>query len=165
MAAVSDLNNRELLAQFQVARAEASAAVNAFVDHLKALRPYADAGFAIGSRNFAALLKHGEAVDMPLERLLDVGEADLRRNLARFAEVAAAIDPRKSPRDVMAEIAADHPADYALISETRDMLEDIRQFIIDNEIVSIPSEERCMDGCHAVFYALGISRAGLPRPV
>lgn len=164
VAAVSDLTDRELLARFQAARAEASAAVGAFVDHLKALMPYADAGFAIGSRNFAALLKYGEAVDMPLERLLGVGEADLRRNLARFAEVAAAIDPRKSPRDVMAEIAADHPADHALISETRDMLEDIRQFLIDNEIVSIPSEERCMTVATPSFMRWAFAALDFPGP-
>lgn len=164
VAAVSDLTDRELLARFQAARAEASAAVSAFVNHLKALRPYADAGFAIGSRNFTALLKYGEAVDMPLERLLDVGEADLRRNLARFAEVAAAIDPRKSPRDVMAEIAADHPADHALISETRDMLEDIRQFLIDNEIVSIPSEERCMTVATPSFMRWAFAALDFPGP-
>ena len=164
VAAVSDLADRELLAQFNAARAEASAAVNAFVDHLKALMPYADAGFAIGSRNFAALLKYGEAVDMPLERLLDVGEADLRRNLARFAEVAAAIDQRKSPREVMAEIAADHPADHALISETRDMLEDIRQFLIDNEIVSIPSEERCMTVATPSFMRWAFAALDFPGP-
>ena len=164
VTAISDLTDRELLAQFQAARAEASAAVGAFVDHLKALRPYADAGFAIGSRNFAALLKYGEAVDMPLERLLDVGEADLRRNLARFAEVAAAIDPRKSPREVMAEIAADHPADHALIIETRDMLEDIRQFLIDNEIVSIPSEERCMTVATPSFMRWAFAALDFPGP-
>lgn len=164
VAAVSDLTDRELLAQFHVARGDASAAVGAFVDHLKALTPYADAGFAIGSRNFAALLKYGEAVDMPLEHLLDVGEADLRRNLARFAEVAATIDPRKSPRDVMAEIAADHPADHALISETRDMLEDIRQFLIDNEIVSIPSEERCMTVATPSFMLWAFAALDFPGP-
>lgn len=164
VAAVSDLTDRELLARFHAARAEASAAVGAFVDHLKALQPYADAGFAIGSRNFAALLKYGEAVDMPLERLLDVGEADLRRNLARFAEVAASIDPHKSPRDVMAEIAADHPADHALIGETRDMLEDIRQFLIDNEIVSIPSEERCMTVATPSFMRWAFAALDFPGP-
>ena len=100
--------------------------------------------FAIGKDRFAALLEHGEAVDISLEKLLNIGEADLRRNLERLNEVAATMDGDKSTAEVMAAIAADHPASDSLISDTRDMLEEIRQFLIDNDIVSVPSEVRCV---------------------
>jgi len=139
-ATLADMGLRE---RFERALTDATEAVQGFVEHLRALRPYADASFAIGKDRFAALLKHGEMVDVPLERLLAVGEDDLRRNLERFAEVAEGIDAAKTPAEVMASIAADHPTADMLVAETRDMLEDIRRYLIDNDIVGVPSEVRC----------------------
>ncbi len=43
----------------------------------------------------------------------------------------------------MSEIARDHPEAGELISETSGMLEDIRRFVVDHDVVSVPSEVRC----------------------
>ena len=153
-----------LQARFEGARSLATVSVREFVEHLKALRPYADASFAIGGKRFAALLEHGEMVDLPLEQLLNFGEADLKANMARFVEVAALVDADKSPAEVMAEIAADHPAADALIPETRDMLEDIRQYIIDCDIVSVPSEVRCRTVPTPSFMRWAFAALDFPGP-
>ena len=153
-----------LQARFEGARSLATVSVREFVEHLKALRPYADASFAIGGKRFAALLEHGEMVDLPLEQLLNFGEADLKANMARFVEVAALVDANKSPAEVMAEIAADHPAADALIPETRDMLEDIRQYIIDCDIVSVPSEVRCRTVPTPSFMRWAFAALDFPGP-
>ena len=162
--AAGALADGELRARFEVAVANAAEPVLGFVEHLKALRPYADAGFAIGKDRFSALLKHGEMVDMSLERLLNIGEADLRRNLKRFADVAASIDADKTPAEVMAAIAADHPAADMLIGETRDMLEDIRQYLIDKDIVSVPSEVRCRTVPTPSFMRWAFAALDFPGP-
>ncbi len=141
--ATGELPNGAMRDRFEGTLAGANEAVLGFVEHLRALRPYADASFAIGKDRFAALLKHGEMVDMPLERLLTIGEDDLRRNLERFGKVAESVDAAKSAAEVIASIAADHPTADMLVAETRDMLEDIRQYLIDNDIVGVPSEVRC----------------------
>ena len=103
-------------------------------------------------------------VDMSLERLLNIGEADLRRNLKRFADVAASIDADKTPAEVMAAIAADHPAADMLIDETRDMLEDIRQYLIDKDIVSVPSEVRCRTVPTPSFMRWAFAALDFPGP-
>ena len=162
--ATSELPDGELRRRFDAARSTATAAVREFVEHLKVLRPYADAGFAIGGNRFTALLKHGEMVDMSLERLLNIGEADLRRNLTRFNEVAAMIDADRSPAQVMAAVAADHPSADSLVSETQDMLEDIRQFIIDNDIVSVPSDVRCQTVPTPSFMRWAFAALDFPGP-
>ena len=158
------LADGDLRERFDAARGLATEAVRGFVGHLKALRPYADASFAIGRDRFSALLKYGEMVDMPLERLLSIAEADLRRNLERFTEIAASIDAGRSPAEVMASIAADHPAADSLISETRDMLEDIRQYLIDNDIVSVPSEVRCQAVPTPSFMRWAFAALDFPGP-
>ena len=50
--AAGALADGELRARFEVAVANAAEPVLGFVEHLKALRPYADAGFAIGKDSF-----------------------------------------------------------------------------------------------------------------
>ena len=162
--ATNDLDEGEIRSRFEKARGTATAAVREFVSHLEALRPYADATYAIGKDRFAALLNHGEAVDISLERLLSIGEADLRRNLERLNEVAATLDENKATAEVMEAIAANHPASDALIAETRDMLEEIRQFIIDNGIVSVPSEVRCLTVPTPSFMRWAFAALDFPGP-
>ena len=162
--ATSALSDGDLYGRLDAARKVATESVRGFVEHLKALRPYADAGFAIGRDRFAALLKHGEMVDMPLERLLTIGEADLRRNMERFTDVAANMAADMMPAEVMAQVAADHPTADALIGETRDMLEDIRQYLIDNDIVSVPSEARCQTVPTPSFMRWAFAALDFPGP-
>ena len=162
--ATSEVPRGDLRRKFEMARSAAIAAVRVFVTHLQTLRPYADASFAIGRDRFLALLKHGEMVDISLERLLNLGEDDLRRNLMRFDEVASEIDADRLPAEVMAIVAADHPAADALVGETRDMLEDIRQFLIDNDIVSVPSELRCMTVPTPSFMRWAFAALDFPGP-
>ena len=162
--ATDAVRDDDLKARFKESRRLATVSVRDFVEHLKALRPYADASFAIGGKRFAALLKYGEMVDLPLEQLLNFGEADLKANMERFVEVAALLDADKSPAEVMAEIAADHPATDALIPETRDMLEDIRQYIICHDIVSVPSEVRCQTVPTPSFMRWAFAALDFPGP-
>ena len=162
--ATGELPDGALREQFYGALAGATEAVLGFVAHLRALRPYADASFAIGKDRFAALLRHGEMVDVPLEHLLSMGEDDLRRNLERFAEVAERINAAKSPAEVMASIAADHPTADMLIAETRDMLEDIRRYLIANDIVGVPSEVRCQTVPTPSFMRWAFAALDFPGP-
>src|SRR3989449_4980093 len=78
----------------------------------------------------------------PIEQLLDAETRDLASTRAQFWEATKKIDPAKTPRQVMEGISQDHPTKDSLISDTRDMLEEIRQFVVDHDIVSVPSEER-----------------------
>lgn len=164
LEATGELSDGETRERLERAMAAATDSVLGFVEHLRALRPYADASFAIGKDRFAALLEHGEMVDVPIERLLSIGEDDLRLNLERFTEVAESIDAAKSPAEVMASIAADHPTADNLIAETRDMLENIRQYLIDNDIVSVPSEVRCQTVPTPSFMRWAFAALDFPGP-
>ncbi len=143
-AAVKSLDDVRLKRDLEDARSQASQSLTAFVEHLKSLRAKASEKFAIGEEKFLALLRHGEMVELPLERILKVGEEDLARNKARFLEIARQIDSSKTPEDVMRGIAKHHPDADSLVSETRDMLEQIREFLIDYNILTVPSEVRCI---------------------
>ena len=131
----------DVAAEFNAARESAAVAVSEFVDRIQArkIRPE----FAIGSQLYQRMLSVGEAVDTPLSDVLSIGQANLEQNLRRLDEAAALVAPGKSVREAVAMVSASHPTADSLIPETRDMLEDIRQALIDHDIIGLPSEERC----------------------
>ena len=49
-------------------------------------------------------------VDTPLDRLLEIGYQNLRANQQEFQRVAAQIDPKRTPQQILEELEKDHPA-------------------------------------------------------
>ncbi|MGC8785294.1 MAG: DUF885 domain-containing protein [Armatimonadota bacterium] len=105
--------------------------------------PRAEHPFAIGERHYSLRLQWGEGVQLPLERLIQIGKAELQRLQEEFTTTAARIDPHRSPREVFDDLAKDHPSAEELIPFVQQMLEELRQFCIDREVVTIPSDVRC----------------------
>ena len=121
----------------------ALAAIDQFIADLERREAVADVEFAIGAELLQKLVRYGELVEIPLERLLELGEADLARNLRQARGTAEQIDPSLSMNQVFSLLARNHPNADQLIGETADLLENLRQFLIDRSIVSVPSESRC----------------------
>jgi uncharacterized protein (DUF885 family) len=133
-----------LYAEFKAAQAAALEAGRDLLAHFtETLTPGAPIEFAIGADAFQTMLRYGEAVDLPLEHLLEVCLADLARNKAAFIETAARIAPDKSPIEVVKLLIQEHPTVETLVQDTHDMLEELRQWVIDHDIVSLPYDERC----------------------
>ncbi len=81
-------------------------------------------------------------VDIPLDRLLEIGTADLRKNQAEFARVAKQIDAHKSSQPVLQELADDHPNPSQLLQSFRDTFDSLISFIRQKKILTIPSAVR-----------------------
>ena len=99
--------------------------------------------FAIGSSMYGRMLAVGEGVNTALSDVLSIGQANLEENLRRLDEAASLVAPGKSVREAVALVSANHPTAAGLIPDVREMLEDIRQSLIDLDIIGLPSEERC----------------------
>jgi uncharacterized protein (DUF885 family) len=106
------------------------------------LLPRSHGKYALGADSFAKKLLYEEMVDIPLDRLLAIGEANLRRDHDAFRAVAAKIDPNKTPAEVMKALSYDHPAEDDLIPSAQRTIEKCRQFLLDKKIVAVPSEVR-----------------------
>ena len=143
----SDVGDAGTLAAFDRARDRAAQSLEGFVvkleERLARLPQGAEGDFAIGSRMYSDMLAHGEGLVTPLNDVISLGQANLERNLERLAEAAAVVGPGRGIRDIVADIGRNHPAADALIPETQAMLEDIRQSLLDFDIISLPSEDRC----------------------
>ena len=133
----------EIVIEFNRARETAAAALDRFVERLKTRGGYGPDGFAIGPKLYSDMLATGEGLEAPLSRIAAIGHSNLQDNLARIKDVAEGISPGRSVAEIVEEIGHNHPQAQDLIPETQKMLEDIRQSLIDFELISVPSENRC----------------------
>ncbi|CAN5310057.1 DUF885 domain-containing protein [soil metagenome] len=132
-----------LLARFTAANEAAAKSMEDAVAWLKTdLLPRSNASFAIGADNFMRQLQLDEMVDIPLPKLLAIGEANLARDHAAFVETARLIDAGKPPAEVMSELSSSHPTAQSLLPDTQKSIEGTRQFLIDHRIVTVPTEVR-----------------------
>jgi len=139
--AFSNVKDAKLLAEFHASNATVIAAFKKYETFLKEkLLPVSNGDFRLGAENFRNKLLYDEMVDIPLNRLLEIGYADLRRNQQRVKEVAALIDSKKSPREVMQDLQKDHPAADQVLPTFRNTLGGLKKFIEDKQIITIPSD-------------------------
>jgi uncharacterized protein (DUF885 family) len=138
--AFREVKDPGLLAEF---KASNNAAVEALKKYHKFLQedllPASHGDFRLGSGTFSQKLLYDEMVDIPLDRLLEVGYADLRRNQQRLKEVAAEIDSHRTPAEVLADLRKEHPPAERLLQSFRDTLGGLRQFIEQKKIITLPS--------------------------
>jgi uncharacterized protein (DUF885 family) len=141
--AATGVTDPEIVTKFNQARETAAVALDSFVERLKSRGASGPDGFAIGAELYSGMLATGEGLDAPLSRIAAIGQANLEDNLARIKELAQSIAPGRSVSEIVEEIGRNHPQAQQLIPETRDMLEDIRQSLIDFDVITVPSEDRC----------------------
>lgn len=107
-----------------------------------AVLPKSHGDFRIGARTFREKLKYDEMVDLPLDQLIAIDEANMRANQAEFAKVAKELDPARTPREVLAELAADHPPPGKLLDTFHATFDKLVGFIDSHHIITIPSTVR-----------------------
>jgi uncharacterized protein (DUF885 family) len=140
-AAFAEVKDQKLIADFKASNASAIKTLESYQTFLKTrLLPASRGDFRIGAENYRQKLRFEELVDIPLEQLLQIGYADLHQNQQRLKEVAAQIDPKHTPQQVLGSLEKDHPAADQLLQTFRDKLEGLRQFIEQKNIITIPSQ-------------------------
>jgi uncharacterized protein (DUF885 family) len=141
--ALKDVKEAALMAEFDSSNAAAISEFSQYAEWLEKDRlPKADSSFALGRENYVKFLAVSEGIMLPPETILEIGMKELNREQAAFNAAAKAINPDSSAEEVFKEIQKDHPTAEALIPETKNHLEAIRNFVIEHQIVTVPSEVR-----------------------
>ncbi|AGG89413.1 DUF885 domain-containing protein [Rhodanobacter denitrificans] len=130
-----------LQARFKASNAAAIKATQDLADWLKAQQPHATQDYALGAAKFSKMLHATELVDLPLDRLKAIGEADLQRNLDALKAACGKFAPGQSLSACVAKEGADKPAGGA-VEGARAELAGLRQFIVEKDLVSIPGPEQ-----------------------
>ncbi len=139
--AFASVDDKDLQAHFKTSNTKAIAVMRDMAAWLKAQKPNATQDFALGGARFAKMLYATERVDIPLDKLKAVGEADLARNMAALTSACAQFLPNAPLEQCVAKVNADKPTGGA-VEGARAQLKQLRQFIIDKDLVTIPGTEQ-----------------------
>src|SRR5438552_4012303 len=143
VAAVGNLKDEQLRGAFHEANRKAANALNDYATWLERERlPKASLDFALGEEKFRRFLAQSELVDLPPQKILEIGLEQLKAEQTAFAEAAKKIDPNKSPIEVFKQIQTEHPAPQNLIPDVAKDLDKIRKYVSTRRLVSIPSDVR-----------------------
>lgn len=147
------------------ARSEALEALGKHVDWLKeTLAERADGDFRLGKAVFERKVQLDEYVDFSAEELRRINEAAIADYQQWVAEVAARMNPDKTPAEVMAAVTRNIPAPQDLLPTAREYVEQARQFIIDNDILTLPSDRAPVVRPTPEYARMGFASMSTPGP-
>ncbi len=141
--AFSGLEDPAVKEAFNDARGRGAAAMERVATWLEAQRPEATDDFAIGKELFQEMVTQTEGVDVSVDTLKMIGEADLERNLAALKEACAEYAPGKSVHACVDRVNADKPEGGAVVGARRQLV-DLHAFLEKEDIVSIPGTEEAL---------------------
>jgi uncharacterized protein (DUF885 family) len=142
-SAFTDVTDASLKKQFADGNAAVIKALQDYQAWLQSdVLPRSHGDFRIGTAAFRDKLKYDEMVTLPLDQLLAIDMANLRQNQQAFADVAKQLDPTKTPRQVLGELASDYPPPDKILDTFRDTFGHLVSFINQKQIITIPSDVR-----------------------
>ncbi|HMI52948.1 MAG TPA: DUF885 domain-containing protein [Candidatus Saccharimonadales bacterium] len=142
-AAFADAKDENTKAQFAKSNAAVIEALQKYEAWLRTdLLARSNGDFRFGTQVYAKKLLYDEMVDTPVDRLLEIGLADLHRNQAEFVRIAKEVDAAKSPRQILEQLGATHPSPDQLIPTFTRTFDGLIAFIQNQHILTIPSEIR-----------------------
>ncbi len=138
--AFADVKDQNLLAQFKSSN---TAVIDALKEYGQWIRndllARSNGDFRIGDDNYRKKLLYEEMVDIPLDRLLEIGYADLRENQRQLTAICTKIDSHRTPEELVRRFEKNHPAPDQLLQTFRDTFTGLISFINAHQIVTIPS--------------------------
>jgi uncharacterized protein (DUF885 family) len=138
-AAFAGVKDSALRAQFAASNAAAIAAFKSYAAFIQStVVPQAHGSYAIGAANYAKLERLQNVEDIPLSKLLSIGQADLAKNRAAFIATARAIDPHKTPQEVIVLVQHDHSAPDLLLATAQGDLNTAVALIKAKSVIDLP---------------------------
>lgn len=103
--------------------------------------PHATEDYALGKDKFLEMLEETQGIKLDLATLDRLAHEDLDRNTHAIEEAAHEIDKSKPVGDVVADILRPRPAPATVLATADKQATELRQFLIDHHIVTIPSAD------------------------
>jgi hypothetical protein len=119
--------------------------------------------FQLGAEKFSEMLKATERVDVPLDKLAEVGRQDLQRNLDALKTGCASYAPGKSITECVAQ-AQSHKPEGGAVEVARKQLSDLRAFILERKIVTIPGTEEAKVAEAPAYKRWNFAYINIPGP-
>lgn len=139
----ADVEDEQLQREFASANQEAIAAMQSITDWLTSNMPTASEDYALGPDLYQQMLWDTERVDIPIDKLEAIGRADMARNVKNLKAACKEFAPGASVQECMAKMSDNKP-EQGSVQAAREQLVELRQFVVDNDIVSIPGTEEAL---------------------
>jgi hypothetical protein len=162
-AAFADVNDPALQQQLSDASNAAAVAMRDLSNWLETQRPNATNDFALGAERFAQMLRDTEMVDISLEELERIGREDLARNQQAMREACGRFAAGATIPECMERMSANKP-EGGSVEGARAQLAGLRQFIVDNNLVSIPGTEEAQVAEAPPFRRQNFAYIDIPGP-
>ena len=160
-AAVDDLH---LLGDLADAQTEASHVVGAYIQDLEnEMAPKARASFRLGRDKFEQKLRLEEGVSMPIEKLLDIAERELRTTHEAFRSLAGRMNG-SDPLEAWARKKAEHPGPGELAQVGRGQLDELATFLRRQALITLPEGEAITVAPTPEFYRWSFASMWTPGP-
>ncbi|MGH7725898.1 MAG: DUF885 domain-containing protein [Candidatus Eiseniibacteriota bacterium] len=151
-AQLAAADDPKVRAEFKERQATAIQAVEDYIAWMKRdLLPRSKGNYRLGRDTYQKKLLYDEMVATSVDTLLAQGYAALADNHRRMVETARRVDPAKTPQQVLADMAKDHPSNDQLLDATRAGLSKIKQFIADKKICTPPPNQNLIVAETPVF--------------
>ena len=149
--AFRDLEDMHLLGDLADASTVAVDALRGYLTYLRdTVAPRTRASFRLGPERFTEKLRLEEGIEVPVERLLKIAQAELEATQEEFKKVASRAhgDAAKAWQ----EIKGRHPSADELLGVVQGQLDDLATFIRRKRIVTIPEHESLIVAPSPEFY-------------
>jgi hypothetical protein len=157
------VNDARLQAEFRRANADAAGALRDLSAWFASQRPRATDNYAIGAGLFREMVWATERVDVPLAELERVGRADLERNLRSLRDACAQYAPGQSLGECTRRVRATKPPEGP-VDGARRQLTRLRQFIAENDLVTIPGREEANVAEAPPYNRANLAYINIPGP-
>lgn len=136
------VTDKNLEQEFQKTNQEVIAALQDYEKFLKEqVLPNSVPNFALGKDFYAKKLLYEEMEDESIDKLLERGEAELKRLQQEFISTAKEIDPNKSASEVFTSISSDHTSPDKLLSSVSGVLNQLKDYCVNKNIITIPTQD------------------------
>jgi hypothetical protein len=141
--AFAEVQDAQLKSEMNAAIEPAAQAMQDLGQWFRGRKPGGNEAYVLGPELFARMVRMTERVTTPLAQLAAIGRADLERNLAALEDECERYAPQASNDACIAKVNADKPQGGA-VEGARQQLAQLRQFLVDHDVVSIPGEEEAL---------------------
>ena len=162
-AIFESVNDDALQQRFATALEAAADEMQGLADWLESNRDSATEDFALGPDLYRQMLWDTERVDTPLDELEAIGWADLERNQQALRDACAEFAPGEDVRACFQKMADRKPAD-GVVAAARAHLEETKQVLIDEDLVSIPGTEEALVDVSPPYARSNSAYINIPGP-
>ncbi len=141
--AFASVSNAALRDSLRRAADRAIPQINAYVTYLERdVIPRATGDFTVGATNIARRYRAEELMDTPLERMVAIGERELKASQAEFRAAALRLAPGKDPQATWGALRRQHPKMGGVVAATKQIVDSLTSFVAKKGLATLPPRER-----------------------